>query len=155
MSVTSYLVRVEFARVDMTQSIRDQASNLDIIQHYTHTFSRLELTMFVTPFIAYHAALRFVCSLRLHHIWAIATKVGAVERSVHEDGVFQKWESVDDIPTADSKAPRKKRVAMRPLKFLASAMKLRTAPQQKTITPANLPVGSLTKKYATTGCRTS
>jgi hypothetical protein len=33
--------------------------------------------MFVIPFIAYQAELRFVCSLRRHHIWEIATKAGA------------------------------------------------------------------------------
>jgi hypothetical protein len=36
-----------------------------------------ELTMLVTPFMAYHEALRYVCSLRLHHIWVIAMNVGA------------------------------------------------------------------------------
>jgi hypothetical protein len=37
-------------------------------------------TMFVIPFIEYHAAFLFVCSLRIHHIWEIATKVGAMKR---------------------------------------------------------------------------
>jgi hypothetical protein len=37
-----------------------------------------ELTIFVTPFMAYHDAFRYVCSLRLHHICVMAMNVGAM-----------------------------------------------------------------------------
>jgi hypothetical protein len=59
------------------------------------------------------------------------------------------------LPTAASNAPKKKRVASSPLKFFARVIKLSTIPQHKTITAANLPVGSLTRKYAIIGCITS
>jgi hypothetical protein len=31
------------------------------------------------PFMAYQAAFLFVCSLRRHHIWEMATKAGAIQ----------------------------------------------------------------------------
>ena len=38
--------------------------------------------IFVIPFIEYHAAFLFVCSLRRHHIWVMAMKVGAVAETL-------------------------------------------------------------------------
>jgi len=42
--------------------------------------------MVVTPFMAYQAAFRFVCSLLRHHIVVIAKKVGAMQKLVRLAG---------------------------------------------------------------------
>lgn len=99
----------------------------------------------------YQAALRFVCSERRYHICTSAMKVGATEAS---------------------KDPRMNLAAIKPPKSLAAVMPQSVAPsnrsvraqavlegcyspQQNTISPQNLPSGSLTKKYAMSGCQTS
>lgn len=92
------------------------------------------LTIFTIPSIEYHAAFLFVCSERRYHICTMAMKVGATDAS---------------------NDPRMKRVAIRPPKSRAAAIPQRVAPQQNTITAQNLPIGNLTRKYATTGCQTS
>lgn len=104
-------------------------------------------TILVIPFIEYQAAFRLVCSFLLHHMVEMATKVGGTN-SVND--VFS-GNIEHRLPTDASKAPKKKRVASNPLKFFATAIKLKTIPQHKTIPAANFPVGSFTKKYATTG----
>lgn len=60
----------------MTKSIREKTSNLDSDQQRLGNGDD-QLTILVIPFIEYQAAFRFVCSLLLHHIWVMATKVGA------------------------------------------------------------------------------
>ena len=60
-----------------------------------------------------------------YHICTIAIKVGATEAS---------------------NEPRMKRAAISPPKPRAAVMPHRVAPQQKTITAQNLPIGNLTKK---------
>jgi hypothetical protein len=57
--------------------------------------------------------------------------------------------------TAASKIPRKSLETRRPVKLWAATMPQRIAPQQKTMNARNLPIGNLTRMYATSGWKTS
>lgn len=70
-------------RMDVTETIREETSNLREGQPGLGK-GATGLTMLVTPFMAYHEAFLYVCSLRLHHIWVMAIKVGAVKRISEE-----------------------------------------------------------------------
>jgi hypothetical protein len=94
--------------------------------------------MFVTPFMAYHEAFLYVCSLRLHHIVVIAIKAGAIIYVRDEFPQRVRYY----LPTEASKQPRKNLVASNPLKVFATAMQLNTIPQHSTITAVNFPLDS-------------
>jgi hypothetical protein len=142
----------------------------------TYAYGRLsrKLTMFTTPSCAYQAALRTVCSPRRYHICTMAMNVGATHASKEPRRNLVAMRPIAKSVECQSFArgrqgsggERTSKVRcgchaaehctptyrQRPLR---AGMSHRVTYQQKTMIARNLPVGSLTRKYATTGCQTS
>lgn len=77
------MIGVELVRFDVSESVSAEGSELfDVSTVYAVQWCLLHTTE-VIPFIAFHAEVLFVCSLRRHHIWVTATSEGPVHISIH------------------------------------------------------------------------
>lgn len=92
----AYLVGFKDRRLDVTQAISDQTSNLRTISvqsEFYHPNTQMELTMLTTPFIAYQEPSLTGCSSRRYHICVTAMNAGAGCSKIRDKAFFiiRRW----------------------------------------------------------------